>query len=180
MLFWKLPNNKFFTFVPRSGSTAWAQAILDTFYPELKSRQCHANTPNHKLAKPQFFIPHTRRPDGEILGIIRDPIERFKSGFSRAAHGASTSDFITSLTHQRLVNTHIRPITTQFKGFVDKIKWYCYDTQLKQLATDIGLSDVPAALNRSIDAKPTLTDADLSILNEFYAKDIELYNKYKG
>lgn len=183
MLFWILPNNKYFAFIPRSGSTAWGQAILDTFYPEFKKRQLRANTPNHKLAKPQFFIPHTRRPDvenGEILGIIRDPIERFKSGFSRAAHGTSTSNFINTLSHQRLINAHIRPISDQFGKYVETIKWYCYDNQLNQLATDIGLSDLPATLNKSIDVKPTLSNNDLSVLNEFYAKDIELYNKVKS
>lgn len=179
MLFWKLPDNKFFAFIPRSGSTAWGQAILDTFYPELKIRQMHATTPNGELAKPQFFIPHTRRPEGEIFGIMRDPIERFKSGFSRAAKSSKKEDFLSSLTKQKLVNIHIKPITDQFGKYIDEIKWYDYDNKLKQLATDIGLTNVPSILNKSTETKPTLTESDLSVLNEFYAKDITLYNKIK-
>lgn len=181
MLFWKLSDKKYFAFIPRSGSTAWGQAILDKFYPELKKKQLRANTPNHKLAKPQFFIPHTRRPekDAEILGVVRDPIERFKSGYSRAAFGAIPHGLILELPQQKLINIHIRPLSIQFKNYIDQIKWYCYDNQLKQLATDIGLSDEPDILNKS-DIKPTLSEVDLELLNTFYAKDIELYNKVKG
>jgi hypothetical protein len=182
-MFWKLPNNKLFAFVPRSGSTAWAQAIVDTFYPELQKKQHRVATPSGEPGLPQFVLERVRFPkEGELYGILRDPIERFKSGYSRAVGtNVSTDDFIKSLKNSKNVNAHIKPITSAFSRNCETIKWYIYETQLEQLAKDLGLAKIPEVKNKSPEnAKPTLSDVQVNLLKEFYAKDIELYNKVKA
>ena len=177
MLFWKLPENKFLAFIPRTGSTAWGQAILDKFYPEERIRQQRADTPNDDLAIPQYFIPNERNPIGTVMGVIRNPIERFKSGFSRAAHGKTVDEFIADMQTSKNLNIHIRPVTTQFELFKGEIKWYKYESGLADLAKDIGLDSVPEIQNESDENdKPLLTEEQIQKLNVIYAKDIALYN----
>ena len=177
MLFWKLPENKFLAFIPRTGSTAWGQAILDKFYPKDKIRQQKTDTPDNTLAIPQFFIPSERDPKGTVFGVIRNPIERFRSGFSRAAHGKTVDEIIAVMQTSKVINIHIRPITSQFESFKGEIKWYKHESGLIDLAKDIGLDSVPDIQNESDENdKPTLTEEQIQKLNVVYAKDIELYN----
>jgi hypothetical protein len=180
MLFWKLPNDKYLAFIPRTGSTAWGQAILDAFYPAEKIKQENATTPDGELAGPQYVIPKSRDPQsGQLLGVIRNPIERFRGGFSRAAKGRTVDDLLADLkVGNNPVNIHIRPVTVQFAKQINNIKWYVYETQLADLAKDIGLSSVPDSRNESDEAdKPILNDSQLSELNAYYADDIALYNR---
>ena len=179
MLFWKLPNDKYLAFIPRHGSTAWGQAILDEFYPAESKKQSHAATPDGKRAGPQYFIPSDRRPkSGQLLGVMRDPIERFRSGFSRAANGRTVDQLIDDLLANKdnPINIHIEPVSSLFEGYVNKMKWYHYETGLENLATDIGLSEMPEIQNRSNpNEKPNLTDAQIVKLQTYYADDMALY-----
>jgi hypothetical protein len=181
MLYWKLPNNKFMAFVPRTGSTAWGQAILDQFYPDEKLKQQRAVGPNNDLAGPQYFIPNESEPpiDAEILGVIRNPIERFRSGFIRAANGRNIDQFISDLLSgkDKSVNVHIRPVVQQFDDYLSIIKWHKYETDLPALAAAIGLSGVPSLSNESNqEDKPDLSSDQIEKLQQYYADDIALYN----
>lgn len=168
-------------FIPRTGSTAWGQAILDSFYPEDKLQQQRAIGPNNDLVSPQYFIPHEFNPpiNAEILGVIRDPIERFRSGFTRAAKNRTISQFIADLLagNDVPVNVHIRPITQQFSEYISIIKWYKYETDLATLAADIGLFSIPDVSNESNkEDKPNLNNIQIKKLQQYYAEDIALYN----
>lgn len=181
MLYWKLPNKKYMAFIPRTGSTAWGQAILDQFYPAESLRQKRAVGPKNDLAGPQYFIPHEYEPpmDSEILGVIRDPIERFRSGFTRAAQGRTISQFIADLLagNENPVNIHIQSIAQQCEEYVSVIKWYKHETDLAALAADIGLSGVPNISNESNESdKPNLNNIQIKNLQQYYADDIALYN----
>ena len=183
MIFWILPNKKNLAFIPRTGSTAWGQTVLDTFYPNDRARQEHASTPDDELAIPQYFIPHTRNPEGVLLGISRNPLERFRSGFTRAANGRTVDELIADLVSgkERPVNIHIRPVSIQFGKYLDKMKWFSYESGLADLAKEVGLDKLPETLNESsLEDKPVLNDTQKSKLQELYAEDFKIWNKANG
>ena len=183
MIFWILPNGTNLAFIPRTGSTAWAQAILDTFYPEEEKKRKQTHCPKDSdEAAPQFFVPSTRFPEGNLVGVIRDPIERFRSGFSKAAKGRSvdvlTTDLILGKDHP--VNVHIRKVSDQFSDYINDIKWYKYETDLEMLAKDLGLAKVPDPANESEEAtKPVLTDGQIAKLKQYYSADMKIWEGTK-
>ena len=179
MRFWILPNGTNLAFIPRTGSTAWAQAILNTFYPENEKQRNQTHCPKDAdEAAPQFFVPSTESPKGILLGVIRNPLERFRSGFSKAAKGRSVDKFTTDLILGKdyPVNIHIRKVSDQFSDYLANIKWYKYETDLETLATDLGLSSVPAPANESEEAtKPVLTNGQEAKLKQYYAADMKIW-----
>ena len=185
MLFWKLPNEKKMAFIPRTGSTAWAQTIIDKLYPELKHVQDNTHMPKGTKVKPlpQFILPSERRLQhndvGQLVAVTRDPIERFRSAFSRLNCETvdEAIDKIKAAKHAKQVNIHIRSVTENFKDASRMIKWYAYETDLEALAIDIGLEDMPARLNVSTEEKPSLSRNQLLALREIYAADITLHEK---
>ena len=146
-MLWKLPNGTLMAFVPRTGSTAWAQAIINKFYPDLKAKQAHMARPDgfdpSELPMPQFVLPQETHPakDAKIVGAMRNPIDRFLSGYSRAAGDLSVDDFIAQIDQPGKLNIHIRPVTDLTNRYPN-IQWYCYETKLADLATAIGLDKV--------------------------------------
>jgi hypothetical protein len=202
MQFWNLPDNKYMAFIPRTGSTSWAQGIIDNFYPDVKAKQDHAarSKGSSKHDGVQFLLPYTNKPpkDAVIVGVIRNPIDRFLSGFSRAFQGESVDQAIakieenskgnynnwgrnknTAINYSK-INMHISSVSHEFKEYKDQIKWFCYETQLEDLAAFIGLDAVPKRLNQSKpNSKPVLTDEQIAKLNEIYSDDIKLYNSVK-
>jgi len=183
MLFWKLPNEKQMAFIPRTGSTAWAQTIIDKLYPELKHVQDNTHMPKGTKAKPlpQFILPSERRPHyrnaGQLVAVTRDPIERFRSAFSRLK--CETVDEaiakIKAAKNVKQVNIHVRSVTENFREASRMIKWYAYEQDLGTLAVDIGLGQIPAKINVSTEEKPSLSRNQLLALREIYAADIKLH-----
>ena len=190
MLFWKLPNDKKMAFIPRTGSTAWARAILDKFYPELKYKEDKINLPQGKKLIPQFIMPSEQLPSNinpqiagiskdQIVGITRDPIERFRSAFSKLKSGTIDEAIskVKAAKNFKMVNVHIRSIIDTFGETTKFIKWYAYEKDLESLAIDIGLGEVPAKINVSTDRKPDLTPSQVKALREIYADDIKLHEE---
>ena len=177
-------------FVPRTGSTAFAQSILDKFYPNEKSQQVFTVKPagSKNLVLPQYFIPSVTKLNSSdvVVATMRHPIERFKSGCSRALNGNDVTitknvDYLISSlfsTRNKMnIDLHIRPVTHQFQKYMSNITWYCYESKLADLATAIGLDSVPSTNNASdLSQKPNLTLNQIMGLNEFYADDLALYN----
>lgn len=177
MRFFILPDGDQLAFVPRTGSTAWANAIINKYYPELKTKLDSLNTPLGRKASPQFILPATDTafPDAVHL-VIRDSIERFKSGFTRSANGKSVDQVIDDLLTGKTANIHIRRLTDQFST-LEGFKMYRWEFDLEQLAFDLGLDGVPPIENESGDGeKPILTDSQISKLKLYYADDISIYD----
>mgnify|MGYP000854471003 CR=1 FL=1 len=178
MKYWKLPNNKSLAFVPRAGSTAWSQAIMEQFYPYLLQTQKNTLVPSGKeRASAQFILPFDVDPYGQAHIVLRNPIERFISGYSRAANNMTVDELIDFLINNEdsQVNVHIRRIIDQF-GDLTGIKMYKWETDLEQLRIDIGLYSVPTLNISEPNSKPTLTNNQIEKLNQYYADDIRLWD----
>lgn len=175
MLLWKLPDNKFLAFIPKTGSTAWAQSILDKYYPELKQKQIEASTPSGETASAQYLIPHIKHfpENATVYGIFRNPIERFKSG--SATLGSNINKNIQSLNDKK-VNIHIKSMNDMFGKNLQKINWFKYETDLQKLAKTLSLDSTPMQINVTKN-KIKLNENQLEKLNVYYKKDIEFYQK---
>jgi hypothetical protein len=184
MIFWKIPNGKKMAFIPRTGSTAWGQAILEKYYPNLKDVQTKAHMPKGMKPSafiPQFLIPNDQKPlsvsINELVAVTRDPIERFRSAFSRL--NSETVDEaiekIKAAKNIKEINIHVRPVAENFAPVAKAIKWYAYEQDLEKLAIEIGFEDIPARLNVSTEEKPSLSRNQLQALREIYAADIKLH-----
>lgn len=182
MLFWKLPNDKKMAFIPRTGSTAWARAILNKFYPELEIREKNLHLPKGKKLAPQFLVPSEIiqiDTNNQIVGVTRNPIERFRSAFSKLNYQTVDEAIakIKSAKSLKMVNAHIRSVSDTYGETIKLIKWYAYEKDLEALAIDIGLGEVPAKINVSTDRKPDLTPSQVKALREIYAADIKLHEE---
>jgi hypothetical protein len=121
---------------------------------------------------PQFILPSERRPQyrnaGQLVAVTRDPIERFRSAFSRL--NCETVDQaiakIKVAKHVKQVNIHVRSVTQNFLEASRLIKWYAYEKDLEALAVDIGLGEIPAKINVSTEPKPDLTPEQIEALKE--------------
>jgi len=184
MIFWKIPNGKKMAFIPRTGSTAWGQAILETYYPYLKDVQTKSHMPEGikpSALIPQLLLPHDKYPlstsINKLVAVTRDPIERFRSAFSRL--NSKTVDEaiekIKAAKYFKQINIHVRPVTLNFATVAKAIKWYAYEQDLDKLAIEIGLKEIPARLNESKEEKPSLTRNQVKALREIYAADIKLH-----
>lgn len=173
MKFWSLPNNKSLAFIPRTGSTAWSNALAEKYFPYLIKKQLASAKPAEKEAPMQLILPTTPAMVGEVCVVLRNPIERFKSGFSRAARGKSVDDVIDMLNSHAPVNAHIKRVTDNLRAGVRLYRW---EQDLDILATTLGLSSTPKSSNVSNEEdKPTLTDEQIEALNVYYAKDIAIW-----
>lgn len=179
MLFWKLPDNKYLAFIPKTGSTAWSQAILEQFYPDLKPKQLGATTPSGEIASCQYIIPFVKKvpAEGEVYGIFRDPIERFKSGSIAISNNINKN--IDSLKNSK-VNIHIKSMHDMFGEDINKIQWFKYETDLPKLYKAISLNKMPRqenTTNVSLKKKIKFNAKQLEKLNLYYKADMEFYNK---
>ena len=169
-------------FIPRSGSTTFSRAILNQYYPELLPRltDCHF-PPGRTEVAPQFICPsvYLPGPNDTRIALIRDPIERFKSGFPRAAKGRSVQEVIDSLLNktEKVVNVHIAKQSDRIK-YVENIILYKFPIAIEAVANELGLIEIPPQENESPDGeKPDLSQAQIAQLQQYYSEDIELYNK---
>jgi hypothetical protein len=174
MNYFKTPSNKYLAFIPRSGSTSFARAIINQFYPELLPR-LEKKHPNKTDPKPQFICPSSSFPDGDTYALIRDPVERFRSGFSRANFGRTVDEVIEDLFRgECIMNVHIEPQSDRIK-YQNDIKCFKFPEGINALSEALGMTP-PEQENESEDGeKPNLTQKQIDNLRKYYFKDVELY-----
>lgn len=169
-------------FIPRSGTTAFSRALLNQYYPELLPRLTDCDFPPGRTeVAPQFICPSINfpGPNDTSVALIRDPIERFKSGFFRASKGRSVQEVIDSLINktEKVVNVHIAKQFDRIK-YVENIILYKFPIAIEAVANELGLIEIPPQENESPEnEKPELSPEQILQLQQYYAEDIVLFNK---
>ena len=166
MNFVQLPNNIVYAWIPRIASTSIARALLDAFYPERLA--IPVSLPPDRLEPTwQQLLPRAHDLQGQrIVGLIRNPIERFRSACARTGktvnEGLSTND------------VHFAKVSELTRNNI--VEWYRFPDQLAEFCTAVGLPSIPTLNDSDPDNKPTLTASDQALMEEHYADDIILYN----
>ena len=173
-IYFNLPNGHSIANIRRAGSSTLTTIIAQTFFPDLSVQDgLHINT----------VIPLSSVPTGIPHAIIRDPIDRFISAYTKKLMGVPSNlnveDFISWLIKQDkgTLNWHFRPQTIIIGNFKN-INYYDFNKGLDTLGVAIGLPTPLPTLNETdITEKPVLTQDQINILKDYYADDVALYQK---
>jgi len=127
------------------------------------------------------LIKFSARPTGTCHAIIRDPIDRFISAFAMNLKSLPQLDidsFISWLISQNKegVDPHFR-LQTLFVKNISNITYYDFAKDLTPIANILDLDNPLPFLNKGLNLKPVLTSDQIAKLQQYYADDVELYNK---
>jgi hypothetical protein len=159
-------GDKLLCFIPRTGSTSLLKLIEDKHYPN--SHKGMGITPHFRI--PSIIDNHK----SEMCAMFRNPIERFISGCTQT--GRTIAEGIEELKKEQ-VDIHIRPQCT-YLSELRETKLFKFPEQINDCAEWLGLPTPVPMLNVS-KKKPEATKEQIEWLNEYYAKDFELFNKLK-
>lgn len=173
-------KSKCLAFIPRCGSTAFGRAMLARYYPELVDRltKCY-KPPGGKSAPPQLVCPSVQTPPegAECFALVRDPVERFRSGLNRVVRGRNISVDVAIQwlrENPKASNIHVRPQHSFLSG-VEGVKMYRFPDGISACAIAMGLPAPPQENESPAGSKPVLTSAQESALREIFQKDLELF-----
>jgi hypothetical protein len=155
----------------KAASSSLVRAIITAHYPEILDHIYNnitytaGSTPENKRF--HYKLPKTENPEGEVILIVRDPVERFRSACSETG---KTPD--EALTEQVQMNNHFWPTS---RLLVDGCKLYRFESDLDEAATALGLTLPLPNIDGGSSEKPTLTPEQLTQVQAIYADDITLF-----
>jgi hypothetical protein len=175
MTYIKIPNLDIsFLWIPRTASHAISKALLETYWPEKLAKAERFPCPEGTLPPYQIFLPETGKPETKtIVGLLRDPVERFRSACARTNHTAAEGIAAASTT-----DGHFKPASLIANG--NNVTWFKFPDHLEEFCAAVGVP-VPAVLNESeTGTKPTLTAEELEQVTTTYSDDIALFEAATG
>lgn len=183
-------GDKLFALNPKCATSSFARAIIARWHPDLEQLISTAAYPEGQSADTgqwQLMIPYRTRPAGEVICVVRDPVDRFRSAMAQV--GISDVDTtLAELIHEtgnhpeyrpvrgrRLLSedAHFRP-QSRFAG--EPIRYFRFPDQLDAAAEALGLSLPLPAINEGSNGKPTLAPEQEARIREIYADDVALWN----
>jgi hypothetical protein len=176
-IYFILPNGHSVANIRRAGSTSLTTLIAQTFFPSISPIDFGAGIMQYSTQ-----LPISSVPVGITHAVVRHPVERFKSAFTKKLKGvpqiSAVGEFIDWLITQDrgTLNWHYRPQSIIIGDFPN-ITYYDFNTQLNELATNIGLpTPLPVINNTNPEIKPELTDEQVNKLESYYYDDMTLYS----
>lgn len=172
-----LPNNKSLANIRRSASSTFTSTIAKTFYPDIK--------PTMFGTKEQYGtkIPYSSSPIGTPYALLRHPIDRFISAYSKKLPGVPyqlpIDNFIEWLIKQdkSVINWHFKPQNIII-GNYPNVQYFDFKTGSNDLAKELGLPTPLPHINKTeTSEKSVLTSEQIKKLENYYAGDLELYTK---
>lgn len=165
-------------FIPRCGSTAFGRVFINTFYPEKNQILLATKTPDGRtFDAPQLVCKSLMTPpEGAVkCALIRDPIERFRSGFTRANY-ETVDEAIQALSGPpSRVNIHIKPQASFLDGH-EGVLTFKFPAGVAACAAALGVPTPDREKITDPREKPTLTAEQESALRLLYADDIALFD----
>lgn len=159
----------------KAASSAILKAIAETHYPEvvdlIVNKSSYPEGVEPMARRVHGALPHVEDPDGPVVLIVRDPVERFRSACGEIRMTADKA--LDSLESGGFVNRHLLPTSRLLRNGVHL---YRYETDLQEAVTALGLEyPLPEFLSTGGE-KPDLTPEQLARVQAIYADDIALYN----
>jgi hypothetical protein len=185
MRYW-ICGDKFLVMNAKVGSSSLARAVIAAHHPSIEHMLVTAAYPpgrSHANGQWQTFIPYKTRPHGEVVCMVRDPVERFRSAMAQVmlTDVAATLDELENenRTHpeyrgrQLLTeNVHFLPQTPVLGAPVHYLR---FPDQLNVAADILELAWPLPVINEQSQEKPVLTHEQVVRVREFYAADVAVY-----
>lgn len=185
-------------YINKVGSASTARAIIKAYpaainpmYPDYEATITDplAQYPIGKNADNtqwQNMIPSTTAPTKPVFMLVRDPVQRFLSSMARiqiedidgtitALNGGTTVMNISGYNIMPDNNWHFYK-QVNFTKSGQPTKMYRFPDQLAQFCADTGLAMPFPLINAATNPKPTLTTAQTTALQAYYADDVALFN----
>lgn len=183
-------GDKFFALNPKCATSSFARAIISRWHPDIENIITTASYPEGQSADTgqwQLLIPYKTRPSGEVVCLIRDPVERFRSAM------AQTNLTMVDQTIDELINengnhpeylpvrgrrllsedVHFKP-QSRFTG--NPITYFRFPDQIEQAAIALDLTLPLPVINENTGEKPVLTSEQESMIRSLYADDLAIWN----
>lgn len=183
-------GEKLFALNPKVATSSFARAIIARWHPEIEQMISSAAYPagqNADTGQWQLMIPYRTRPAGEVICLVREPVDRFRSAMAQVGLSdvdATIEELVNENgTHpeyhpvrgRRLLSedVHFRPQSV-YSG--DPIRHFRFPDQMDEAAQALGLSLPLPVINEGTGAKPEISEAQATAIREFYAEDVALWN----
>lgn len=175
--------------IPKVGCSSISRAVIKAFQPQEENLIINAAYPDGGSpdnTRWQMLARTEKEPSKQVLAIIRDPVERFKSAIAQM-HISDVDATIDSLINgtKILCGTNVqREVNLSKNGhFVPQIMWlnetsklYKFPDHINDAALEVGLQTPIPTINRNSFPKPNLTQAQIDQILQIYAEDVALYN----
>lgn len=183
-------GDKLFALNPKCATSSFARAIIARWHPDIEQLITTAAYPLGQSADTgqwQLMVPYRTRPVGEVICLVRDPVERFRSAMAQVGitDVDATLDELANETGQhpeyrpvrgrRLLSedVHFQP-QARFSG--EPIRFFRFPDQVDAAAAALDLSLPLPTINEATGTKPTLTPEQEQRVRDFYAADVILWN----
>ena len=182
-------GDKLFALNAKCGSSSVARAIISRWHPTIEQTITTAAYPAGQSADTnqwQFSIPYRTRPVGEVICLVRDPVERFRSAMAQTkltlvdetleelANESGVHPEYESVRGKLLSeNFHFLP-QSLFSG--NPIRHYRFPDQIELAAAALDLALPLPIINETTGAKPQLTPEQEQRVREYYADDVALWD----
>lgn len=188
MAYFITPNYSL-AFIPKSGCSTLSRAVIKAFQTNENILVEGGHYPDGKNADNsmwQGLVLREKYPSKQIIALIRNPIERFRSAvaqFKTTDTDAVIESLVSdcSFSSGGIKGRQIKASTNQH--FIPQIMWvdantklYKFPDHINEAAAEIGFILPLPQINAAHFPKPTLTEQQTSILESYYAEDIVLFN----
>lgn len=164
-------GNAYFALNFKAATSSIARAIVSAHYPDIEdnllNNTSYPEGVSIENSRWHSQLPKTENPDSDVVLIVRDPVERFRSA---CAETGKTPDEALSEQGQR--NMHFWPTS---RLLLDGCKLYRFESDLDAAVTALGLAPPLPDIDGGNGPMPDLTPEELSRIQEVYADDITLY-----
>jgi len=159
----------------KAASSSLVRAIVTAHYPDVEDNLTNNSTypagQSVDTVRWHAQLPKVTEPDGGVVLVVRDPVERFRSACAETNVTDVDAELVKIQTQDRY-NNHFWPTS---RLIVDGCKLYRFDQDLDEAAMALGLSLPLPNIAGTNPPKPDLTDEQLAAVQLIYADDIALY-----
>ena len=159
----------------KAASASIIRAIISAHYPDIEYHinnnvsYCEGSSVDSK--RWHYKLPRTEEPTSNVVLIVRDPVERFRS----ACAETFTTDVDALLAKIESGERYANPFWPTSRLLKGTVQLYRFESDLDDAATALGLTLPLPDIDGGNGEKPDLTPDQLTRVQSIYADDIALF-----
>ena len=190
-----IAGEKLLAFNAKCATSSFCWGIIKKYYPDILNMLVNetaypagktaANSMHHR------WVPKRHNPSLPVALVVREPVSRFLSAaaFMRINQNYTVDQIIDELyseagnvnvgqSRNLAANIHMLP-QTRFYDAQD-ITYFRFSDQIDEAAAWLGLDTPLEIINEGSVEKPTLNASQVEKIQNYYAKDLELWRSLGG